>query len=113
MLKTARGAYAIRDAKTKEVLYVGSSRNSMYGTITRHVQTWKRNKRWWSGSYGAGHDPGMTYKRAKCQVAVYLTPGGDHLAEEARLIELLKPRDNLVSHPDGRASEHELEEAPF
>ena len=33
---------------------------------------------------------------------------GDELEEETRLIERLRPRDNLVGDPSG-----ELEEAPF
>jgi hypothetical protein len=106
-LKKASGVYVIRDIPTDRVLYVGSSAGQLYGTITRHFQQWKRDKKWWSGAYGAGHDPGMTYRRGRVTVAVKITARGAHLAEEGRLIERLSPRDNLVEHPDGS------EDAPF
>ena len=57
---------------------------------------------------GKHHDPGMTYARGRCEVAVKLVSCGEERAEEARLIARLKPRDNLTEHPDG-----ELEDAPF
>lgn len=101
-LEGARGCYVIRDKATKKPIYVGSSRNALYSTVTRHLQQWKRNKKWWSGGYGKGHDPGMTYQRARVQIAVVVMHGDmDHLAEEARLIHVLSPRDNLVANPDG------------
>lgn len=107
-LKTACGVYAIKHAATGRVLYVGSSRARLYATVTRHFQQWKRHKTWWKGAYGAGHDPGLVYQRGRVLVAVRLTVCGDHLIEEARWIERLRPRDNLVENPSG-----ELEEAPF
>lgn len=107
-LKHATGAYVIRDPATGRALYVGSSSARLYDTITRHFQQWRRKKKWWSGAYGAGHDPGLTYKRSRCHVAVRLTAKGDHLTAEADLIARLAPRDNLVERPDGRG-----EEAPF
>jgi hypothetical protein len=101
-LRGARGAYVIRNASTKKILYVGSSKGSLYATITRHFQEWRRKKKWWSEQYGRGHDPGMTYKRGDSEVAVQELPaGGDHLVLEATLIHRLRPRDNLVERPDG------------
>jgi hypothetical protein len=50
----------------------------------------------------------MTYDRARVEVAVRVTRPGDALDEERRLIERLRPRDNLLGNPDA-----ELEEAPF
>ena len=112
VLKSARGCYAIRNARSKRVLYVGSAKANLYATVTRHFQQWKRKKKWWSGQYGAGHDPGMTYDRATHQVAVIvLASNADHLKREAELIEELSPHDNLVERPDG--GEHELETVPF
>lgn len=105
-LSSASGAYAIRDASSHKVLYVGSSGAALYGTITRHFQQWGRKKQFWRGMRGAGHDPGMTYQRARCEVYVCRTPKDEHFETEADLIKSLKPRDNLVKHPDG-------EDAPF
>ena len=102
MLRKIRGCYVIRDKASKRVVYVGSSKSTLYGTITRHFQQWKRNQRWWSGAYGAGHDPGMTYPRGRSEVAVLVMEhGGDHLKAETGLIARYKPRDNLVEKPDG------------
>lgn len=107
--KTACGVYSIRDKASGSVLYVGSSANRLYDTITRHFQTWGRKKGFWKGyKAGADHDPGMTYRRSRCEVAVRVVACGDHLDEEARTIQRLKPRDNLVMDPSG-----ELEDAPF
>ena len=104
----ACGAYVIRDKSSKSVLYVGSSTARLYDTISRHFQTWGRQKRFWKEMRGKHHDPGMTYARGRCEVAVKLVSCGGERAEEARLIARLKPRDNLTEHPDG-----ELEDAPF
>ena len=107
-LKHACGVYVIRDSSTGSTLYVGSSKARLYHTVTRHFQQWKRHKQWWKGQYGAGHDPGLTYRRGRCVVAVRLTTCDERLAEEARLISRLQPRDNLTEHPDG-----DLAPAPF
>ena len=110
VLKHVRGCYAIRDKRTKRVLYVGSSKHALYATTTRHFQQWKRDKKWWSKLYGAGHDPGVTYDRSAVEVAVHaMLPTGDYLGEESCLIAKYKPRDNLVERPDGS----EQEDAPF
>lgn len=100
------GVYIIRDKGSKSVLYVGSSKSRLYDTITRHFQSWKRKKNFWKGLAGAGHDPGMTYNRSTCEVAIRLSSCGDERNEEARTIARLTPRDNLVERPDG-------EDAPF
>lgn len=108
-LRKARGAYVIRNARTKKILYVGSSKGSLYATVSRHFQQWRRNKKWWSGSYGhGGHDPGVTYRRGDSEVAIQELPDGDHLALEAKLIQRLRPHDNLVENPNG-----EGEQLPF
>ena len=106
----ACGVYVIRDKSSHSVRYVGSSARRLYDTITRHFQTWQRKKTFWRGMRGgAGHDPGMTYTRARCEVAVRLCECGEETEEEAGLIARLRPRDNLVERPDGS----ELEDAPF
>lgn len=108
VLKDSPGAYIIRDAATKKPLYAGSAKNNLYATITRHFQQWRRQKRWWKGQYGAGHDPGLVYERSRCEVAAWKTTEDDRLRKESELIARFRPRDNLVEHPDGEA-----EEAPF
>ncbi len=96
------GAYVIRDKGSKSVLYVGSSTSRLYDTVTRHFQSWKRQKTFWRGMRGnTGHDPGMTYNRSRCEVAIRLSSCGEERDEEARLIGRLAPRDNLVERPDG------------
>lgn len=101
-LGRASGVYVIKQhGDNGAVLYVGSSSGKLYDTITRHFQTWSRKKNFWKGMRGAHHDPGMTYNRSHCCVAVKLTSKGEHLEEEASLIQKLEPRDNLVDHPDG------------
>lgn len=93
------GVYVIRDATSHEILYVGSSSGRLYDTLTRHFQTWRRYKGFWKGQYAEGHDPGLTYKRASVEVAIRFTSATDSLDEEARLIQRLRPRDNLIGQP--------------
>ena len=100
------GVYVIRDADSHEILYVGSSANRLYATLTRHLQSWRRFKGFWKNHYSEGHDPGLTYKRGRVEVAVKLTPASDVLDEEGRMIRRLHPRDNLL----GQA---ELDDVPF
>lgn len=107
-LKFKSGVYLIRDADTHELLYIGSSSQRLYDTLTRHFQTWRRYKGYWSGQYAEGHDPGLTYPRDGVEVAIRITRSENSLDEEARLIHRLRPRDNLLGQPP-----EELEEAPF
>src|SRR5258705_12493438 len=105
-LKGEAGVYMIRDAASHEILYVGSSSSRLYDTLTRHFQQWRRYKGYWRGQYAEGHDPGLTYNRARVEVAVKVTSPADALDEEARMIRRLNPRDNILGHA-------ELEDAPF
>src|SRR5262249_28046324 len=57
---------------------------------------WRRRKQFWRSMRGEGHDPGMTYERGRCEVAVRITSPAAAIDEEARLIQRLKPRDNLL-----------------
>ncbi|MEZ4362174.1 MAG: peptidoglycan DD-metalloendopeptidase family protein [Kofleriaceae bacterium] len=110
-LRGKSGAYIIREldeAGNAETVYVGQSQaNRLYETLTRHFQGWRRWKGFWRGQYSEGHDPGMTYRRDRVEVAVRVTSPSRALAEEARLIRKLRPRDNLIGQPA------DLEEAPF
>jgi hypothetical protein len=105
-LRGKAGVYVIRDAKSGETVYVGSSASQLYDTLTRHFQIWRRWKGFWKGQYGEGHDPGLTYDRDSVEVAVRVTSPSTSLDEEMRLIRRLKPRDNLVGKPP-------TEEVPF
>jgi hypothetical protein len=107
-LKGKAGVYVIRDADSEEIVYVGSSAGRLYDTLTRHFQTWRRYKGFWSGQYAEGHDPGLTYDRSSVEVAVRITSPSTSLDEEMRLIARLKPRDNLIGQ-----SEPIADEVPF
>jgi hypothetical protein len=99
------GVYILRETQrdgSTAIVYVGqSSTGRLYQTLTRHFQTWRRAKKFWSGQYTASqsHDPGLTYDRARIAVAVRIVPAARALAEEARLIARLRPRDNLLGQP--------------
>ena len=77
-----------------------SSAGRLYETLTRHLQSWRRWKGFWKGQYAEGHDPGLTYDRDRVEVAVRVTSADDALHEEARLIQRLRPRDNLLGQPE-------------
>lgn len=102
-LKGKSGVYAIKDHGCDgAVAYVGSStKGRLYDTITRHFQQWARKKQWWKGMRGAGHDPGLTYKRATSCIAIQITSSDKAKLGEAKMIQRLKPKDNLVERPDG------------
>jgi hypothetical protein len=63
---------------------------------------WRRAKKFWAGQYSGSlsHDPGLTYERDRVTVAVRVLSPDRALAEEARLIARLRPRDNLLGQPD-------------
>lgn len=98
-LRDEAGVYVIRDRATRETVYVGSSAGTLYETLTRHFQTWRRYKGFWRGQYSEGHDPGLTYERSSVEVAVRLTSPARSLDEEMKLIARLRPRDNLIGNP--------------
>jgi hypothetical protein len=105
-LRGKSGVYVIRDASSREVLYVGMSETNLYDTMTRHLQRWNRWKGYWREQYsrrGQRHDPGTTYARPRVEIAVRLTARDRATDEEARLIRKLAPRDNLI----GQAVEDE------
>jgi hypothetical protein len=119
------GCYVIAEDQPGEkyapVVYVGESHTDrVYATLTRHFQTWHRFK---SQAYyrgGGGYWPGLTYDRARCQVAVVLTPSGAPAINlQAILIAALHPRDNQIGQVDDDQDEDaapgpdDLEPAPF
>jgi hypothetical protein len=105
-LRGKSGVYIIRERQrdgTNPIVYVGESHaNRLYQTLTRHFQTWRRHKKFWSGQYTGSqtHDPGLTYDRKRCTVAFRVLPSDRAVAEEARLIARLRPRDNLLGQPE-------------
>jgi len=105
MLDGKSGVYIFRETQpdgTTETVYVGqSSTGRLYQTLTRHFQTWRRAKKFWTGQYtgSQSHDPGLTYDRERITVAVRVLPASQALAEEARLLARLRPRDNLLGQP--------------
>lgn len=105
------GVYAIRQRGWvfTTVLYVGEAhKGSLYKTLTRHFQSWKRSKQWWRGQFAPEQtDPGHTYARApSLEVAVEVTTPARAIEKQREWIRSLKPRDNI-------ALVEELEEAPF
>jgi hypothetical protein len=109
-LKGKSGVYVIRETKrdgSSEIVYVGESHTDrLYQTLTRHFQSWRRSKKFWTGQYGGqGHDPGLTYPRSRVMVAARVMSPQRALDEEARLIARLRPRDNLLGQPADDADE--------
>ena len=98
------GVYVIKEVQrdgSEATVYVGESHSGrLYDTLTRHFQTWRRSKKFWTGQYGGqGHDPGLTYPRHRVTVAARVLSPARAMAEETRLIAKLRPRDNLLKQP--------------
>jgi hypothetical protein len=104
-LRGKSGVYIVRERQrdgSSPVVYVGESHTQrLYQTLTRHFQTWRRAKKFWTGQYtgSQSHDPGLTYDRARVTVAVRVMSAERAMTEEARLIARLRPRDNLIGQP--------------
>lgn len=74
------GVYAIRDKRTKKILYVGESHSQrLYDTLRRHLTPTK-----WTGP---------TYPRRRVQVAYRAS--SDPERDEANLIAHYQPPDNI------------------
>ncbi len=104
------GVYVIKEIQrdgSEATVYVGESHSGrLYDTLTRHFQTWRRHKKFWTGQYGGqGHDPGLTYPRHRVTVAARVLSPTRAMAEEGRLIAKLRPRDNLMKQPDDDSAE--------
>jgi hypothetical protein len=111
-LHGASGVYVIREHVadgTAPIVYVGSSKDRLYDTLTRHFQSWRRDKAWWDGHYTDNHDPGLTYDRATVTAAVILTHRDDARSLEYETIERLVPRDNIM----GQAASVDADDAPW
>jgi hypothetical protein len=100
-LRGQSGVYVLRERQaddTMPVVYVGSSVGALYETMTRHLQSWGRGKKFWRGHHtkSGDHDPGLTYDRGTVDAAVLLTDPDDARRVEYETIERLAPRDNLI-----------------
>ena len=81
------GIYLIRDARTREVVYVGESHTGrLYETLSRHLYAWN------------GKGSGPSYHPARVEVAIVVaeTPLDDPVADQYALIQELEPRDNIM-----------------
>ena len=107
-LKNASGVYVFRDARSKQILYVGESHSGrLYSTLTRHLQGWTQKLYYSRGAAVAGH----TYDRGRVEVAVRTTPPSAAIAHQDKLIRRLRPRDNEL-FGNGRAKSPS-DEVPF
>jgi hypothetical protein len=96
------GVYAIRERGLLGgwvVVYVGESHSGkLRKTITRHLQAWSRSKTsWFAKTFGGGDtDPGRTYSRAGCEIALEISAPGEAVRLQGEWIDRLRPRDNLI-----------------
>jgi hypothetical protein len=101
-LTAASGVYAIRVRGLLggwTVVYVGEShKGRLRKTITRHLQAWGRSKQWWKGFFGGSDaDPGFTYPRDRCEVAVEVSRPDQAVRLQSKWIADLNPRDNVLA----------------
>ena len=75
------GVYLIRDARTREVVYVGESHTGrLYETLTRHLYAWN----------GKGSGPSYHPEVVEVAVIVAETPLDDPVADQYALIQELE-----------------------
>ncbi len=115
-LRGKSGAYVIKAVGvfSTTIVYVGESHSGrLYETMSRHFQGWRRGKGWFAGQFvESENDPGTTYDREVCEVAVRITRStGAALDAQAELIRRLKPRDNVLGI--GRRRDDDEESIPF
>ena len=81
------GVYLIRDARTREVVYVGESHTGrLYETLTRHLYAWN----------GKGSGPSYPPEAVEVAIIVAETQLDDPIADQYALIQELEPRDNIM-----------------
>ena len=81
------GVYFIRDRSSKQILYVGQSKNRLYGTCTRHFQAWNPDR--------SGQHYRACYNRGEVEVSIQVTlPRNAARVEEAKILKH-GPRDNI------------------
>ena len=85
-LRGHSGVYLIRDARTREIVYIGESHTRrLFETLTRHLYAWN------------GRGAGPSYHPAVVEIAVLVaeTPLDDPVADQYGLIQRHEPRDNI------------------
>src|SRR5438067_13123864 len=72
------GVYLIRDAGSREIIYIGESHTGrLYETLTRHLYAWN----------GKGSGPSYNAARVELAVIVAETPLDDPVADQYALIQ--------------------------
>lgn len=105
------GVYAILERYLLggwQIVYVGECHsNKLKKTVVRHFQAWSRAKSFWAGQYReqTAADPGRTYNRAECEVAIQVCKAGRAVDLQNKWIRDMDPRDNIKGVP--------MEEVPF
>jgi hypothetical protein len=85
-LKGQNGAYAIRDVRSHDVLYVGESHSHrLFETMTRHLHNWS----------GFGSGPSYSGLIGSIEVAALILSRDEAIVEQYELIARLQPRDNV------------------
>ena len=81
------GVYLIRDARSREIVYIGESHTGrLYETLSRHLYAWN------------GKGAGPSYHPGYVEIAVIVaeTPLDDPVADQYALIQRHEPRDNVM-----------------
>lgn len=88
------GAYLIRDADSKEPLYVGMSKTNIYRTLYRHFQSWT------DGQHR------VTFKKFNdVEVRIIETTATEAARVERFLIRKTKPSKNVIEHVEETAGD--------
>ena len=102
----ASGVYAVLDARSRDVLYVGESHSGrLYDTITRHFRKWRpRKDRPW------GKTGGVTFDRTRVLLSVVITSDADAVPVQYAEIQRLEPKLNQVGY--GEAASAHIDDLP-
>lgn len=104
------GVYAIIDAGTRAVLYIGESHSGqLRDTITRHFRRWRIDP---STDATGRRRGGTTYDRQAVMVAHIVTPADKAIDAQYREIERLKPRDNTAGTTSAPNPPHQARIGP-
>lgn len=96
----ASGVYAIRDRRSRRVLYVGESHTgALRRTLLRHFQAWRLPNRW--------YDP------TRCEVTWLRTRPSEAVKKQGAWIRELRPRDNSQDNPAKSEAAKERDRTEF
>lgn len=83
----ASGVYLIRDARTRQIRYIGESHTGrLFETMTRHLYMWN----------GKGSGPSYRPNLVELAIIVAETPLDDPVADQYELIQQHEPPDNQM-----------------